>query len=243
MLREGVILTLILANYRRIQVIIIIFNVLSMIHVASFTFNPFQENTYLIYDDTLDCVIIDPGCYTVEEKRRLSTFISDTGLKPVLLLNTHCHLDHIFGNLFVHKQYGLPLHIPKGEQAVLESYETTCLLYGIPIPDPQPEQVILLNDEDTIDFGNSILRVISTPGHSPDSYSFYSEEQEFIISGDVLFLEGVGRVDLPGGDWSILVESIKEKLFKLPQGTRVYPGHGPATTIGHEVQNNPFLQG
>lgn len=213
-----------------------------MIHVAKLTFNPFQENTYIVYDDTQDCVIFDPGMYTDEERRQFDDFIKEKSLKPVRLINTHCHIDHVFGNNHVHQKYNLPLEIHEGELIVLKQVPEICMMYGIPYSDPSPMPDRYLQEGDIIEFGTSKLKVIFTPGHSPASISFYNEEKPFIIAGDVLFRESIGRTDLPGGDFTTLLGSIKDKLFIYDDHTIVYPGHGPETTIGYEKVNNPFLQ-
>jgi len=210
--------------------------------VAEFTFNPFQENTYILYDDTKECVIFDPGCYTAAERKQLSEFIEAAELKPVRLINTHCHLDHIFGNSFVAEKYGLGLEIHKGEVVVLEAAPIACQKYGIPYPDPSPAASSFLEENTTITFGNTMLELLFTPGHSPASLSFYCKESNFLIAGDVLFYGSIGRTDLPGGDFDTLINSIKTQLFPLPDDTKVFAGHGPSTTIGFEKANNPFLQ-
>ena len=210
--------------------------------VAEFTFNPFQENTYVLYDDTKECIIIDPGCFTPPEKEELRNFIESAELKPVRLINTHCHLDHIFGNKFVSETYNLPLEIHKGELPVLESAPMVCQNYGIPYPEPSPAPERFIEEGDIITFGNTSLKTYFTPGHSPASISFYCEASNFLIAGDVLFHGSIGRTDLPGGDFATLINSIKTQLFTLPDEVKVYAGHGPATTIGFEKNNNPFLQ-
>lgn len=210
--------------------------------VAKLTFNPFQENTYLVYDDTGECVIFDPGCYTVAEKQELADFIKEKNLKPVRLINTHCHLDHVFGNRFVADKYNLGLEIHKGELQVLEAVPQICMSYGIALPDTSPEPSSFLEAEATLTFGNTSLQMLWTPGHSPASLSFYSAEDKFIIAGDVLFQGSIGRTDLPGGNFETLINSIKTQYFPLPDDVLVYPGHGPHTNIGYEKANNPFLQ-
>ena len=210
--------------------------------VAAFTFNPFQENTYVLYDETKECIIIDPGCFEQAEKLELVTFIEQKGLKPVRLINTHCHIDHVFGNHFISEKYGLQLEIHKGELPVLKAVPQVSAMYGIPFHDPIPEEVVFIKEGDSIEFGNTSLRSIFTPGHSPASLSFYCEASAYLIAGDVLFYGSIGRTDLPGGDMSTLLGSIKDKLFPLGDDVVVYPGHGPKTTIGFEKRSNPFLQ-
>lgn len=209
--------------------------------VAVFTFNPFQENTYLLYDDSGECILIDPGCYENHEKLELESFIRQHGLKPVRLINTHCHIDHIFGNNFVSKTWGLALEIHKGELPVLNAVPAISQFYGIPAGEPSPAPQRFIEEGERIAFGHSELIALFTPGHSPASLSFYCESDQFIIAGDALFRESIGRTDLPGGDFDTLIQSIKTKLLTLDDSTTVYPGHGPSTTIGHERQFNPFF--
>lgn len=217
-------------------------NAKSMTSVATFTFNDFQENTYLLYDDTKECIIIDPGCYRQHEKDELKEFITQNNLKPVRLINTHCHIDHVFGNKFVSELYNLPLEIHEGELPVLKSVPMVCQMYGIPYPEPSPMPGKYIKEGDTIEFGNSKLETLFTPGHSPASISFFCAKDKFLIAGDVLFYGSIGRTDLPGGDFKTLVTVIKEKLLPLGDDVKVYSGHGPATMIGFEKLNNQFLQ-
>jgi glyoxylase-like metal-dependent hydrolase (beta-lactamase superfamily II) len=212
-----------------------------MLTVQAFTFNPVQENTYILYNENKDCCIIDPGCYFASEEKALSDFVQTAGLKPVLLLNTHCHLDHIFGNRFIQKTYGLKLHIHKLEVPVLERGPDSGQLWQLPFDNYDGELVFLKEGED-IKIGNDILQVLFTPGHSPGSVSFYNKEEKFIISGDVLFNGSIGRTDLPGADFATLEESIRTKLYTLPEDVIVYPGHGESTTIGDERKGNPFVK-
>ena len=211
--------------------------------VASFTFNPFQENTYVLYDDTKECAIIDPGCYTEAEKTQLIDFIEENGLQPVKLINTHCHLDHIFGNRFIAEKYGLGLEIHKGELPVLQAAPQVSMMYGVPFPEVSPEPSNFIAEGEVVSFGNTKLEVLFTPGHSPASISFFCREDQFVIAGDVLFYQSIGRTDLPGGDFATLIASINEQLFPLGDEVTVYSGHGPSTSIGYERQNNPFLRG
>ena len=211
-----------------------------MLHIKSFVFSPIQENTYIIYNDAKECIIIDPGCYDDEEKDQLASFIANNGLKPVKLINTHCHLDHVFGNKFVSEKYNLKLHLHKNEEQMLNLAPASGLMYNMPFDNYTGEFIFLKEDEDLI-FGDDSFKVFLTPGHSPGSLSFYSPKSKFVISGDVLFKNSVGRSDLPGGSHDVLINSIKTKLMPLPDDTIVYSGHGPATTIGEERLSNPFL--
>lgn len=205
------------------------------------TFNPFEENTYLIYDDTNECVIFDPGCYHAAEKAELQAKIAGLGLKPVRLINTHCHIDHVFGNRFVADTYGLALEMHRGELPVLQAVSQVADMYGIPYPEPSPLPEKFIEEGDIIQFGNTELEAIFTPGHSPASLSFFCAEHNFLIAGDVLFQGSIGRTDLPGGNYNLLISNIKTKLFPLGDEVAVYPGHGPGTTIGYERKTNPFL--
>lgn len=212
-----------------------------MLTVQPFTFNPVQENTYVLYNEKGDCAIIDPGCYFASEEQALTHFVGNNTLKPVLLLNTHCHLDHIFGNRFVHKTYGLPLHLHNLEKAVLEYGPISGERWGLPF-DNYDGELVFIDEGQTVRIGDDELQILFTPGHSPGSVSFYSPANKFVISGDVLFEKSVGRTDLPGGDFKILEESIKTKLYTLPADTIVYPGHGSSTTVGDEIKGNPFVK-
>lgn len=211
-----------------------------MLKIKSFVFSPIQENTYLLYNEFNDCLIIDPGCYFPEEKDELSAFITQSGLKPRMLLNTHCHLDHVFGNKFLAEAYHLTLQLHQKEKMLLDYAPTSGLMYNMPF-DNYAGEYIYLKEGDIIKMGEDELQVIEAPGHSPGHICFYCAKQGFIISGDVLFNRSIGRTDLPGGDHQTLLKNIREKLFALPDETIVYSGHGPATTIGDEKKYNPFL--
>lgn len=206
-----------------------------------FEFNPFAENTWIVYDDSGVCAIFDPGCYTVEECRALRAFIEENGLKPARLILTHAHLDHVFGARFVQDTWQLPLEVHENELPLLERFQDVCRMYGIPNAQTPPEPEVFLHPGDLVAFGNTCLEALPTPGHSPGSLSFYNRSEGYVLAGDVLFMESIGRTDLPGGDYDTLIESIRRELFSLPDETIVYPGHGPATTIRHEKTYNPFL--
>ena len=210
-----------------------------MIRVQSFTFNPFQENTYVLSNEKGEALIIDPGCYFSAEYEALKKYLNENELTPVKLLNTHCHLDHVFGNKAVAKVFGLEPYLHKNEEPVLEMASKSALMYGLGF-DNYTGPLHFLAEGEVLKFGDTDLKVLLAPGHSPGSICFYSAADNFVIAGDVLFFESVGRSDLPGGNSEQLLQSIKEQLFTLPDETRVYSGHGPATTIGHEKQNNPF---
>lgn len=211
-----------------------------MIKIHSFVFGPFQENTYVLSDESNECVIIDPGCYDNGERKMLVAYISANNLKPVKLLNTHCHLDHIFGNGFVFDTYGLKPEFNNQEQRIFDAYLATADLYNLNA-EPSPEPEVFLAEGDIVKFGNSDLQIVFTPGHSPGSITFYNRTQKFMIAGDVLFYGSIGRTDLPGGHYETLISSIKNKLIPMGDDFRVYSGHGPETNIGFERLNNPFL--
>ena len=212
-----------------------------MLTVKSFIFSPLQENTYIVHNEIGECCIIDPGCYFGNERNELKEFLHKSGLQPKYLLNTHCHLDHVFGNQFVHETYRLTLHLHELEKPVLDYAPTFGLDWGLPF-DPYKGDLIFLRENGVLRLGSDQFVIILTPGHSPGSICFYCEAQQFIISGDVLFRESIGRSDFPGGDQQELERSIREKLYVLPDNVLVYSGHGPVTTIGFEKQNNPYVR-
>lgn len=212
-----------------------------MAQVVRLTFNPFAENTYILFDESDECVIIDPGCYTSMEERYLKQVIDEKGLKPVRLLNTHAHLDHIFGNSFVLHTWGLHAEMHPGEHGVLSSASVVAQMYGVPMRQPLTPPGPELKDGDEVVFGNTRLTCILAPGHSPAHLCFYSAADKMLIGGDVLFEGSIGRTDLPGGDYDTLIMSIRERLYTLPDETVVFPGHGEETTIGHEARSNPFV--
>lgn len=198
-------------------------------------------NTYILYDETNECMIIDAACFEETEKKQLSDFILNNKLKLTRNINTHCHVDHILGHDFIASNYGI---FPEYHQASLPFFLTLREIgasFGYRI-DSIPSAKGYLHDGDIIKFGNSELKVIYTPGHADGSVCFYQQDQRFVITGDVLFRESIGRTDLPSGNYNVLMKSIKEKLFTLPDDVVVYPGHGPETTIGYEKVNNPFIQ-
>ena len=212
-----------------------------MLTVKQFIFNPIQENTYVLYNQKDACCIIDPGCYFENERNVLKEFVEENKLIPKLLLNTHCHLDHVFGNKFIYDEYALPLHLHPNEEPVLQYAPEAGLRWSMPFENYRGD-LIFLQDGETLKFDDDELKVLLTPGHSPGSVCYYCEAQKFVIGGDVLFRMSIGRSDLPGGDFRTLVKSILEKLFTLPDDVKIYPGHGEPTTIGFEKMNNPFLK-
>ncbi len=211
-----------------------------MSNVKVFTFNAFQENTYLLWSNNGDCWIIDPGCSSTGEENILKKFIDDRGLHPVRLINTHCHIDHILGNEYVSRTFDLKLEAHKNEKDILRSGKVVADMYGLPYS-PSPTIEHFLEEGDELALGETIFQVLLTPGHSPGSICLYTPSKGMVIGGDVLFYGSIGRTDLPGGNYETLIRSIKEKLLVLPDETIIMPGHGPNTNIGFERTNNPFL--
>ena len=211
--------------------------------VTSFTFNAFQENTYIIEDsESKKAIIIDPGCEVSTEREQILDHLAKKRLDLVAILNTHCHVDHVFGNAFLKSKYpDVPLCIHRGELTTLQAYPTFAAMYGF-AAEPSPDPDRYLDGGEIFKFGNIELKILFTPGHSPASISFYNEQEDYIIAGDVLFRESIGRTDLPGGSYDTLINSIRKHFLSLPDHITVYSGHGPQTTIGHEKRNNPFLQ-
>lgn len=211
-----------------------------MITIHYFTFGPFQENTYVLWDETKECVIIDPGNNSATENKQLSDFISQNQLKPVRLILTHAHIDHINGNKYVLDTYGLLPEVHQDDVFFLERHLATANMYGFMV-DPSPMAKVYIKEGDVIQFGKSSLNTVHTPGHSPGSITFYNQDEGFMISGDVLFYGSIGRTDLPLGNYDDLISSIKTKLIPLGDNMKVYSGHGQPTNIGFEKMNNPFL--
>lgn len=211
-----------------------------MLTIKTFVFSPVQENTYVLSGQKDACCIIDPGCYFGNERRELQEYIEQQGLTPRMLLNTHCHLDHVFGNKFVHDTWDLPIHLHEKEKPVLEMAIAMGRTWGLPFESYRGPMVLLQPGEKVL-LGEDELEILFLPGHSPGSVGFYCAAQGFLIGGDVLFRESIGRTDLPGGDHATLLRSIRETLWVLPDETVVYPGHGEETTIGWEKKHNPFL--
>lgn len=210
-----------------------------MLHVVSFTFNPFYENTYLIINERNEAIVVDPGMSNGTELMEFFTYIEQYSLTPVSILNTHAHIDHILGVTEVKQRYKIPFLIHKGEIPILENAAISAQMFGLKLINI-PEADNYLKENEMIPFGASQLEVLLTPGHSPGSISFYAPNEGFIISGDVLFQNSIGRTDLPGGNYEQLVGSIKNTLFPLPGDTKVYPGHGSITMIRIE-KHSGFL--
>jgi glyoxylase-like metal-dependent hydrolase (beta-lactamase superfamily II) len=213
-----------------------------MITIKQFTFNFFEENTYLLYDETKKAVLIDCGCINPKEENTLSGFIDKNNLTLEKLLSTHYHFDHVVGNAYIFHKYGIRPEIHRDEKnADTPTLRMQASKFGIPMNFEEIEPLRNIEDHEEIHFGHSVLKAILVPGHSPASLVFHSEADHFIIAGDVLFLSSIGRTDLWGGDHNTLIENIKNRLLTLPDETAVYPGHGPSTTIGAEKANNPYL--
>lgn len=212
-----------------------------MITVYSFTVNPFQENSYLLTDETRRCVIVDAGFYSPEEKEQFGAFIEKNELLPIALVNTHCHFDHLLGIPFLKKKYDLPLYCHRDEAFWLATAAQQSSFFGINFQDTLTADHYL-DEGDEVRWGNSALKVIHVPGHSRGHLVLWSPEDQFLLTGDVLFRGSIGRTDLEGGNYTSLVTHIHRKLMVLPDETVVYSGHGPATTIGAEKSGNPFLK-
>ncbi len=210
--------------------------------IKSFAFNPFQENTFVVYDETKECIIIDPGCYTEKERTELRRFITSEELKPVKLINTHCHIDHVLGNKFASELWNLELYMHKEDLPLLKNAGNIGKMYGFEDYEGSPYPKHFLAQDDTLTFGESSFKVLFTPGHAPGHICLYSKENNLLIAGDVLFQGSIGRTDLPGGDHSTLINSIITQLFPLSNETQVFCGHGPSTNLGYEKEHNPFLQ-
>ena len=212
-----------------------------MYNVKVLIFSPVQENTYILFNNEKDAIIVDPGCYGPSEESQLRQFIEKEGLTPRLLLNTHCHLDHIFGMKFVAENWKLMPHIHRLEKPVLEYGPVTGLMWNLPF-DVYNGELAYLEEGGHAGLVGDPLEIFFTPGHSPGSISFYSASGGFVVSGDVLFRGSIGRIDLPGWNFQTLASSIREKLYTLPDETVVYSGHGAATTIGTEKKTNAFVK-
>ncbi len=208
--------------------------------LKSLVFNPFYENTYILWDDTQEAIIVDPGCYESYEIDELKRFVHSQNLNVQAIINTHCHIDHVLGNYLIKSIYQCPLWIPQGEQEIYRSVEAYAPQWGINgFTYQEPDR--LLQDDAVIAFGHTKLQSICCPGHSPGHLVYHHVEEQVIIGGDVLFRESIGRTDLPGGNHNQLLANIKNKLYTLDDGIEIYPGHGPSTTIGHEKKHNPFV--
>ncbi len=213
---------------------------MEIMKIACLQFNPIQENTYVVWDDTNECIVVDAGNSSEKENAALANFIDGHGLKPVLAVNTHGHFDHTLGVQFLKERYGVPFALSTKDQFLLDNASTSGSIFGVKVGQ-MPAVDIDLDTTPEIRFGNTSLRVIPTPGHTPGHVSLYEPQSQSLFTGDTLFRESIGRTDLPGGDYSWIMRSILEQLLPLGDGVKVYPGHGPETTIGHETIYNPFI--
>lgn len=211
------------------------------LNLNKFVFNPFMENTYVLWnEETKDTAIIDPGCCNEDERIELEKFIEEKELNIKYLVNTHCHIDHIFGNAFVKEKYNPKFIAPEEDKFLLDNAVEQAKMFAVDLtPSPEPDEFIF--DGMSIDLGKIKNEFLFTPGHTPGEYSIYFEDDKICITGDVLFYEGIGRTDLWGGDLETLLDSIRTRLFTLPDEVTIYPGHGEKSTIGHEKKHNPFL--
>lgn len=213
-----------------------------MLKIKSFAFNPIEVNTYIIYDDTKECVIIDASMYSKEDEKLVADFIAENELKVVRLLNTHLHFDHCFGAPFVYQTYGCKICANDKDYPLIDRMQEQLAMFGFPKQNKDFLLGEVINEGDIITFGNTTLTTFHIPGHSPGSIVYYESAGGNLFTGDVLFKESVGRADLPGGDYFQLRDGIESKLLVLPPATVVYPGHGPSTTIEHEINHNPYLR-
>jgi hydroxyacylglutathione hydrolase len=212
-----------------------------MITIKSFVFNELEVNGFVLYDETRECIVVDPGCNTAQQCNALKDFIDGQLLRPVCLVNTHGHFDHIFGNAWIKNTYQCPLLIHQDDLPLLEHADKYAGIFGFKTErSPMPDR--FLREGETLSFGNTSLEILHVPGHSPGSIVLYSDSGKLLICGDVLFHGSIGRTDLLGGDYDLLIRGIRNKLLTLPRDTVVWPGHGPKTTIGHEYDTNPFLR-
>lgn len=211
-----------------------------MAKIEIFIFNSFQENTFLLYDESKECIVIDAGCNEEQEYKQIDSFITENNLTLKSIINTHCHIDHIMGNAYLVNKYKVPSIAHKEDMPLLERSNDMAMAFGLNVQEPPiPNQLVIEGDE--IRFGNTVLMVKHVPGHSPGSIALYNVKDQFVIVGDVLFNGGIGRTDLPGGDYDTLITSINDKLFTLDDNVKVYPGHGESTSIAKEKSTNPFF--
>jgi hydroxyacylglutathione hydrolase len=211
-----------------------------MLSVAKFTFNPFQENTYVLHNG-VHAIIVDPGCWNAGEEHELEQYLAENALNPVQLVLTHAHIDHVMGCAWAHRRYGLAPALHPSDRPLYDGADNVARMYGLPYePGPAPATELVPGTDLTL--GDDHLRILFVPGHAPGHIAFYSEAQRFVIAGDVLFMNSIGRTDLPGGDLDTLLASIRNELFPLGDDVKVYCGHGPETTLGQEKRSNPFLR-
>ena len=213
----------------------------STMNIVKFVFNPIQENTYLLWDQTMECIIIDAGNSSAGEDSRLADFIANNGLKPIMAVNTHGHFDHLMGVNFLKQTYGVKFALSSKDEYLRVSAQQSCAMFGIAAVVDVPQIDIDLDTIDTISFGETELKVIKTPGHTPGGVCLYHEQSSQLFSGDTLFRESIGRTDLPGGEYGTIIRSILNNIIPLGDEVTVYPGHSDKTTIGHESLYNPFV--
>ena len=212
-----------------------------MLKIETFVFNPFAENTFLIWDDkSSKAMIIDPGCMVIEEEDELNSFINDNSLKLETFVNTHCHIDHIFGNAFVKETYNAQFIAPEKDLPLIDQFLQQAEAFGLEAkPSPKPDK--FFDENESIYLGEIECKPIFTPGHTPGEFCLYFPSEKVCFTGDVLFKESIGRTDLWGGNFDTLINSVKSKLITLPEDVTIYPGHGDSSTIGYEKENNSFL--
>lgn len=208
--------------------------------IHKFTLNPLQENTYLVTDAANNGVIIDPGCYFQEEKEALKGFIQKENIDLKAIINTHAHLDHIMGIAYIKDQFDVPLYLHKKDEVTLNMGEQSAKLYGLSLFEPSPQPDEWLEEGQELRFGDIAFKVLFGPGHAPGHVAFYNAEEHVLIGGDIIFRGSYGRVDLPGGDFETLKNTINNTIFTLPEKTLIYTGHGPETTVGAEKGSNPI---
>lgn len=211
-----------------------------MITVAKFMVNQLGENSYILSDESGECIFVDPGFYFDEERDEVRAYIAENKLTPVKIANTHCHFDHVMGVEFLRKEYGIPFYAHKEDAFLVDRANAQAQMFGMEMEPVQPAD-LFFDEGEKVSFGQSELEIIHVPGHAPGHVVFYSKADNFVVVGDVLFYGSIGRTDLPGGDYDTLISGIKNKLFQLPDDTKVYSGHGPETTLGFEKNTNPFL--
>ncbi len=211
-----------------------------MLKIATLTFNPYGENTYVLFDQSRQCVVVDAGCLTEKECQTLDAFITKNDLIPILAVNTHGHIDHICGVEFVKRRWNIPFAIHRNEQPILDMVPCYAEAMGFPIKTvPTPD--VDLAETKTITLGDSELQILQVPGHTPGHIAIYAPAEELLLVGDLLFKGSIGRTDLPGGDYPTIMRSLIEEIVPLPGTTHVFSGHGPQTTISHEIMFNPFI--
>ena len=208
-------------------------------NIKTFVFNPFFENTYVLFDDQGQAIIVDPGCYEKSEQEELIRFVEEKDLNVIAVVNTHCHIDHVLGNYAMVAHFNVDLWVPVNERETYQAIPAYAPSYGF--TGYTEAMVGHWFDEGMLSFGELNFQMIEVPGHSPGSMIFYHEPTQVLIGGDVLFRESIGRTDLPGGNHADLLQNIREKVYTLPDTVTVYPGHGVETTIGHEKKFNPFV--